>query len=50
MSEVEVHGDALLVGLRLDDGRERWQILRVGQDGVFDIRGYDKRSLAQLAL
>ncbi len=50
VSEVEVHGDALLVGLRLDDGGERWQIMRVGEGGVYDIRGYDKRSLAQLAL
>ncbi len=49
VSEVEVHGDALLVGLRLDDGGERWQIMRVGEGGVYDIRGYDKRSLAQLA-
>ena len=50
VSEVEVHGDSLLVGLRLDDGGERWQIMRVGEDGVYDIRGYDKRSIAQLAL
>ncbi len=50
VSEVEVHGDALLVGLRLDDGGERWQIMRVGEGGVYDIPGYDKRSLAQLAL
>jgi SnoaL-like domain len=38
VSEVEVHGNALLVGLRLDDGAERWQIMRVGEDGVNDIR------------
>ena len=50
VSEVEVHGNALLVGLRLDDGAERWQIMRVGEDGVNDIRGYDNRPSAQLAL
>ena len=50
VSEVEVHGNALLVGLRLDEGGERWQIMRVGEDGVNDIRGYDNRSSAQLAL
>ena len=30
VTEVEVHGNALLVGLRLEDGEERWQVLRVG--------------------
>ncbi len=50
VSEVEVHGNALLVGLRLNDGGERWQVMRVGEDGVNDIRGYDNRSSAQLAL
>lgn len=32
VTEVEVHGNALLVGLRLDDGGERFQIMRVGED------------------
>ena len=50
VSEVEVHGNVLLVGLRLDDGGERWQVMRVGEDGVNDIRGYDDRTSAQLAL
>ena len=50
VSEVQVHGNALLVGLRLDDGAERWQIMRVGEDGVNDIRCYDNRPSAQLAL
>lgn len=43
VSAVEVHGDALLVGLRLNDGQERWQVLRVGPDGIDDIRGYEDR-------
>ncbi len=46
VTEVEVHGNALLVGLRLDDGQERWQVLRVGPDGVNDIRGYVDRPSA----
>ena len=50
VSEVEVHGNVLLVGLRLDDGGERWQVMRVGEDEVNDIRGYDDRTSAQLAL
>jgi hypothetical protein len=41
VGEVEVHGDALLVGLRLDDGQERWQVLRVGPEGINDIRGFE---------
>src|SRR5271169_1471993 len=48
VSEVEVHGSALLVGRRLDDGGERWQSMRVGEDGVNDIRGYDNRPSARL--
>jgi len=44
VTEVEVHGGALLVGLRLEDGRGRWQVLRVGPDGVNDIRGFENRS------
>ena len=43
VTEVEVHGNALLVGLRREDGAERWQVLRVGPDGVNDIRGYEDR-------
>ena len=50
VSEVEVHGNVLLVGLRLDAGGDRWQVMRVGEDGVNDIRGYDDRTSAQLAL
>src|ERR1700734_3498528 len=46
VNEVEVHGDALLVGLRLEDGSERWQVLRVGPDGIDDIRGYEDRRSA----
>ena len=46
VTEVEVHGDCLLVGLRLDDGAERWQVLRVGPDGVNDVRGYEDRPRA----
>jgi hypothetical protein len=46
VTEVEVHGNALLVGLRLDTGEQRWQVMRVGPDGVNDIRGYDDRSTA----
>jgi hypothetical protein len=48
---IEVHGNALLVGLRHVDGGERWQVLRVGPDGVNDIRGYERReeAVARLA-
>jgi SnoaL-like domain len=46
VTEIEVHGNCLLVGLRLDDGAERWQVLRVGPDGVNDIRGYEDRPRA----
>jgi len=46
VTEVEIHGNALLVGLRLHDGHERWQVLRVGPDGVNDIRGYEDRPSA----
>jgi hypothetical protein len=49
VSEVEIHGDALLVGLRLEDGQERWQVLRVGPDGIDDIRGYENRRSAASA-
>ncbi len=44
VTEVEVHGNALLVGLRFGDGHERWQVMRVGPDGVNDIRGFEDRS------
>jgi hypothetical protein len=48
---VEVHGDALLVGLHQVEGTQRWQVLRVGPDGVNDIRGYERReeAVAKLA-
>ena len=48
---VEVHGNALLVGLHQLDGNQRWQVLRVGPDGVNDIRGYERReeAVAKLA-
>ena len=43
---VEVHGNALLVRLCLDTGEERWQVMRVGPDGVNDIRGFEDRDSA----
>ncbi len=43
VTEVEVHGNALLVGLRLAEGHDRWQVLHVGPDGINDIRGYEDR-------
>jgi hypothetical protein len=46
VTDVEVHGNVLLVGLRLDDGGERWQVMRVGPDGVNDIRGFEDRAAA----
>ena len=46
----EVHGDALVVRLQLLDGGERWQVMRVGPDGVEDIRGYETRESATGAL
>ena len=49
-TELEAHGTALLVGLRLDDGQGRWQVLRVGPDGVNDIRGFDDRNSAVASL
>jgi len=51
VDHVEVHGNALLVGLREVDGAQRWQVLRVGPDGVNDIRGYERReeAVAQFA-
>ena len=50
VTEVEVHGNAVLVGMRLSGGEERWQVLRVGPDGVNDIRGYDDRAEAAAEL
>jgi RimJ/RimL family protein N-acetyltransferase len=46
VTEVEVHGNALLVGMTLEDGQERWQVMRVGPEGVNDIRGYQDRPSA----
>jgi hypothetical protein len=46
VTEVSVHGNAVLVGMRLNGGEDRWQVLRVGPDGVRDIRGYDDRASA----
>jgi hypothetical protein len=50
VTDVEVHANALLVGLRLDTGEERWQVLRVGPDGITDIRGYEDRQTAAAQL
>jgi hypothetical protein len=50
VTEVEVHGNALLVGLDLDDGHRRWQVLRVGPGGIDDIRGFEDRSTASQQL
>jgi hypothetical protein len=46
VTALEVHANALLVGLRLDAGEERWQVLRVGPDGINDIRGFEDRENA----
>ena len=46
VTEVAVHGNALLVGVTLEDGEERWQVMRVGPQGVNDIRGYEDRPSA----
>jgi ketosteroid isomerase-like protein len=46
VTEVSVHGNAVLVGLRLNSGEDRWQVLRVGPDGIRDIRGYEDRASA----
>jgi hypothetical protein len=50
VTDVEVHGNALLVGLRLDTGDERWQVMKVGPDGVNDIRGFEDRAAATAEL
>jgi hypothetical protein len=41
VTHVEVRGNAVLVGMRLEGGDQRWQVLRVGPDGVNDIRGFE---------
>jgi ketosteroid isomerase-like protein len=53
VTELTVHGDALLVGLTIarDGGEaERWQILHVGPEGVDDIRGFEDRPSAAARL
>jgi hypothetical protein len=44
VSHVEVQGNAVLVGFRLEGEGERWQVLRVGPAGVYDIRGFEDRA------
>ncbi len=46
VTEISVHGNAILVGMRLNTGEDRWQVLRVGPDGIRDIRGYGDRASA----
>ena len=49
VTEISVHGDALVVGLLIDlgDGEaERWQILTVGPQGIRNIRGFPDRTSA----
>ncbi len=46
VTDVEVHGDAVLVGMHLEGEGERWQVLRVGPEGVDDIRGFERRAQA----
>jgi hypothetical protein len=46
VTHVEVRGNAVLVGMRLEGGEQRWQVLRVGPDGVNDIRGFEDRDQA----
>jgi len=48
--DVEVYGDALVVHVRLEGGGVRWQVMRVGPNGVDDIRGYEDRESATAAL
>ena len=43
---LEGHAHALLVGLPLRAGRERWPVLRVGPDGIDDIGGCAARRSA----
>jgi hypothetical protein len=44
VTHVEVRGNAVLVGMRLEGEGERWQVLRVGPAGVYDIRGFEDRA------
>jgi hypothetical protein len=44
VSHVEVQGNAVLVGMRLEGEGERWQVLRVGPEGVYDIRGFEDQA------
>jgi hypothetical protein len=46
VTHVEVRGNAILVGMRLEGGEQRWQVLRVGPDGVNDIRGFEDHAQA----
>ena len=50
VTEVEVHGNAVLVGMCLEGEGERWQVLRVGPEGVSDIRGFEGRAQAAMEL
>jgi hypothetical protein len=50
VTELSVHENALLVGLRMNSGEARWQVLRVGPEGVNDIRGYEDRAEAAAGL
>ena len=50
VTEVEVHGNAVLVGMHLEGEGERWQVLRVGPRGVNDIRGFEDRVQAAAEL
>ncbi len=50
VTEVEVHGNAVLVGMHLEGEGERWQVLRVGPEGVNDIRGFEDRVQATAQL
>jgi hypothetical protein len=46
VTHVEVRGSAVLVGMRLEGGEQQWQVLRVGPDGVNDIRGFEEQDRA----
>jgi hypothetical protein len=50
VTHVEVRGNAVMVGMRLEGGEQRWQVLRVGPDGVNDIRGFEDRGQADTEL
>jgi hypothetical protein len=47
---IEVYADALLVELLVDGASPRWQVLRVGPDGINDIRGFEDRAGAAAEL